>query len=72
MKKTRDIVLESLRTNFKAKVRTIELHGRNGYLAVDIVTPLPEVDAFLRDLANNITQVLTLDDDTFHNEEHES
>jgi hypothetical protein len=58
---TRDKVLATLRTQFKAKVLSIQLRGQPFAGMVDTVDPFaagPMLEAFLGDLAANIAQVL--------------
>lgn len=56
----RDSILGSLRDEFKAKVTGIQLRSQTspGRLTVRLAMDSAEVDAFLRDLANNIAQGL--------------
>lgn len=53
----RDIVLGSLRCQFATKVERVLL--RNGVSADG-----PALEAFLRDLANNVTQALATEEDS--------
>jgi hypothetical protein len=52
----RDELLESLRAQFKAKVRAIiDQHGAYIYQQIDA----PRLDGFLRDLANNLASAFS-------------
>ena len=62
----RDQILESLRCQFAAKVHSIHLVGKGVCIA-----DAPEVDALLRDLANNAAMGLDIDDDETDEEYHE-
>lgn len=57
----RDAILESLRAQFWAKVIAIQLAPLGSLSGLTASVDHPVVDAFLRDLANNIAQGLDHD-----------